>query len=184
MGPWLGEYELEQKLEQMQELRQRFAAHKISNSLFFGEVERLEPEIQRLQAEREQHSIAAQRAAQDVTDIRRRWYSDTDDDRLDVSQKRTYIREALHAVIVHPAGKGRRPFNPDLLELRQARADHAAQAARQAAGEPEPNRTTVRDNWPMEVPRQRPPARRTLLGRTSPHPHPAGESHPQPAHRA
>ncbi|MFB4306753.1 recombinase family protein [Actinomadura sp. GTD37] len=116
IGPWLGEYELEQKLEQMQELRQRFAAHKISNSLFFGEVERLEPEIHRLRAEREQHSLAAQRAAQDVTDIRRRWYSDTDDDRLDVSQKRTYIREALHAVIVHPAGKGRRPFNPDLLE--------------------------------------------------------------------
>jgi hypothetical protein len=51
-----------------------------------------------------------------VTDIRRRWYSDTDEDRLDLSQKRTYIREALHTVIVHPAGKGRRPFNPDLLE--------------------------------------------------------------------
>ncbi|WP_433470104.1 recombinase family protein [Spirillospora sp. CA-128828] len=116
IGPWPGQRELDQKLEQMRELRQRFAAHKISNSLFFGEVERLEPEIHRLRTEREQHSLAAQRAAKDVTDIRRRWYSETDDDRLDISQKRTYVREALHAIIVHPAGKGRRPFNPDLLD--------------------------------------------------------------------
>ena len=32
--------------------------------------------------------------------------------------KRAYLRDALHAVIVHPVGGGgRRPFNPDLLEL-------------------------------------------------------------------
>lgn len=54
-----------------------------------------------------------------MTDIRRRWYSETDEDRLDLSQKRAYIREALHAVIVYPAGRGngsRDKFNPDLLE--------------------------------------------------------------------
>ncbi|WP_084265681.1 recombinase family protein [Actinomadura macra] len=117
VGPWLGERELEMKQEQMRELRLRFAKHTISNTLFFTEVERLEPEIQQLRADQERFNLTAQRAAQDLTAIRRRWYSETDEDRLDLSQKRGYIREALHAVIVHPAGKGRRPFNPDLLEL-------------------------------------------------------------------
>jgi hypothetical protein len=54
-----------------------------------------------------------------LTDIRRRWYSETDDDRLDLSQKRAYVREALLTVIIHPAGRGngsRNRFNPDLLE--------------------------------------------------------------------
>ncbi len=31
-------------------------------------------------------------------------------------RKRAYIHEALHAVIVHPNGRGRSSFNPDLLE--------------------------------------------------------------------
>jgi len=116
VGPWLGAEDLSAKEEQLRELRVRFAKHTISNTLFFEEVERLEPEIQRLRGERERHTLTAERAAQDLTDIRRRWYSETDDDRLDLTQKRTYVREALHAVIIHPAGKGRRPFNPDLLE--------------------------------------------------------------------
>jgi hypothetical protein len=33
-----------------------------------------------------------------------------------MSTKRTYVREALHAVIVRPAGRGRTAFNPDLLD--------------------------------------------------------------------
>jgi hypothetical protein len=116
VGPWPRRHELALKEEQLSELRKRFALHKISNTLFFEEVDRLEPEIHRLKVERERYSLTAQRAARDITDIRRRWYSDSDEDRLDLSQKRAYIREALHTVIVHPAGKGRRPFNPDLLE--------------------------------------------------------------------
>ena len=36
---------------------------------------------------------------------------------MPLSQKRAYLREALHAVIVRPAGRGRQAFNADLLEL-------------------------------------------------------------------
>ncbi|MFD0857098.1 recombinase family protein [Actinomadura adrarensis] len=115
IGPWLRQRELDEKEEQLRELRTRFAQRRISNSLFFDEVERLEPEIAQLRADRERHSLAAQQTSADISDIRRRWYSETDEDRLDISQKRTYIRAALHAVIVHPAGKGKR-FDPDLLE--------------------------------------------------------------------
>ena len=49
-------------------------------------------------------------------DLRRRWYTPEDDGGLDVMRKRAYIHEALHAVIVHPNGRGRSSFNPDLLE--------------------------------------------------------------------
>jgi DNA invertase Pin-like site-specific DNA recombinase len=116
IGPWIRQQELDDKEEQLRELRARFAQRRISNSLFFDEVERLEPEIAELRADRERHSLAAQQASVDISDIRRRWYSETDDDRLDISQKRAYIRTALHTVIVHPAGSGNKPFDPDLLE--------------------------------------------------------------------
>jgi hypothetical protein len=52
----------------------------------------------------------------DVAEIRRRWFLAEQDGGLPISTKRTYVREALHAVIVHPAGKGRKDFDPDLLE--------------------------------------------------------------------
>ncbi|WP_242910710.1 recombinase family protein [Actinomadura terrae] len=117
VGPWPKKRELAEKVEQFNELRARFAKRKITNSLFFEEIERLEPDIAKLRAEAEKYELESARAKRDLTEIRRRWYSETDDDRLDLSQKRAYIREALHAVIVHPAGKGHgKRFDPDLLE--------------------------------------------------------------------
>ncbi|WP_242911093.1 recombinase family protein [Actinomadura terrae] len=119
VGPWPGQAELEEREGQMRELRDRFRQRKITNELFFQLIEDLEPEIARLRADRARYELAAQQAERDVTDIRRRWYSETDDDRLDISQKRTYVRECFHAIIVHPAGKGngsRSKFDPDLLE--------------------------------------------------------------------
>jgi DNA invertase Pin-like site-specific DNA recombinase len=117
LPPWPREQELADFEEQLREVRQRLRARRISNTIAFDMIEELEPRIHELRTEREHYALKAQQAAADVTDIRRRWYSETDEDRLDTAQKRAYIREALVTVIVHPAGKGRRPFNPDLLEL-------------------------------------------------------------------
>ncbi|WP_168221292.1 recombinase family protein [Actinomadura sp. WMMA1423] len=117
--PWPGQQELEQWEEAMQELRDRFRKRRISNSFYFDEVERLETDINRLRTERQRYLLTAEQAATDLSDIRRRWYSETDEDRLDLAQKRTYIRECFSAVIVHPAGKGhgsRGTFDPDLIE--------------------------------------------------------------------
>jgi hypothetical protein len=119
VGPWPGEDDLAAVETQIKELREQWRTRKISNALFFEEIPALESEQTRLRTERERYALTAQRAAVDMTDIRRRWYSEDDEDRLDVSQKRAYIREALHAVIIHPVGKGngsRTKFNPDLLE--------------------------------------------------------------------
>ncbi|GAA3220014.1 recombinase family protein [Actinocorallia longicatena] len=123
-GPWPKERELTEKSEQMQALRERFHQRKISNTLFFEMVERLEPEIEALRAEKQSYELYAQQADLDLTDIRRRWYSKDDEDRLDISQKRAYIRKALHTVIVHPVGKrSGNQFNPDLLEPIWRQAD-------------------------------------------------------------
>ncbi|MGI5205969.1 recombinase family protein [Spirillospora sp. CA-108201] len=114
-GAWLGQAELDDREEQMRELRERFRQRRISNSLYFDMVEELEKDISRLRVERDRYSLAVERSAIDLTDIRRRWYSETDDDRLDLSRKRAYVRKCFVAIIVHPAGSGTK-FNPDLLE--------------------------------------------------------------------
>ncbi|MCO5968526.1 recombinase family protein [Actinoallomurus soli] len=118
-GPWLGEKELNDYQEQLKELRKHWAARQISNSLFFEESRRLEGDISRLRAERQQYAAAQQKATTDMADVRRRWYLPEEEGGLPISTKRTYVKEALHAVIVHPAGKGHgagKRFNPDLLE--------------------------------------------------------------------
>ena len=76
----------------------------------------LESAVRELRTDRNRHAAVAQRASTDLSDIRRRWFSNE----LDLSQKRAYIAEALHAVIVHPVGKGngsRSTFDPSLLTL-------------------------------------------------------------------
>jgi hypothetical protein len=59
----------------------------------------------------------SQASATDIRVLRERWYKPEEVGGLPISLKRAHVREGLHAVILHPAGRGRKPFNPDLLEL-------------------------------------------------------------------
>jgi len=81
----------------------------------------LEKRISRLRTDAQSFAATAQRrqarSATDVAEIRRRWFLPESEGGLPLSLKRSYIREALHAVIIYPSGKGRRRFDPDLLEL-------------------------------------------------------------------
>ncbi|GAA3067872.1 integrase [Streptosporangium carneum] len=117
---WTGEQELADKEEQLEELTRRWRARKISNNLYFGNVGVLESDIARLRSEKNRITGRAERQrasmATDVKEIRRRWYLSEEEGGLPLSRKRAHVREMLHAVIVHPAGKGRATFNPDLLE--------------------------------------------------------------------
>ncbi len=88
----------------------------ISNEFFFANVRQIEEKIARLRTEQSRHALQVQRRKLDVDELRRRWYAPEEQGGLDVMRKRAYIREALHAVIVHPNGRGRAAFNPDLLE--------------------------------------------------------------------
>ncbi|EFC81788.1 hypothetical protein FrEUN1fDRAFT_5111 [Parafrankia sp. EUN1f] len=116
LGPWTGQTELDRVTAKIGVLRQQWQTDQISDGLFFTTVRELEERARELTRDRNRHEAAVSRARVDVTDVRRRWEADE----LDLSQKRAYVREALHAVIVHPAGKGRGArgtFDPDLLEL-------------------------------------------------------------------
>jgi DNA invertase Pin-like site-specific DNA recombinase len=113
---WPGSAELARVETKLGTLRVQWSSDVISDELFFPMAKELEAAIRELRTDRNRHTAVAQRAAMDLSDIRRRWFSGE----LDLSQKRAYIGEALHAVIVHPVGKGRGSrsrFDPSLLTL-------------------------------------------------------------------
>jgi Recombinase/Recombinase zinc beta ribbon domain len=123
-GPWPAQTQLADLESRLGELRAQWRARKISNELFFTEVPHLESEIGRLRGERERHQAVAQRARTraetDTSEIRRRWSLSEEDGGLPLSTKRAYVREALHAIVVHPIGGGHgrlNRFDPTKLEL-------------------------------------------------------------------
>ncbi|WP_084959487.1 recombinase family protein [Thermoactinospora rubra] len=117
---WAGEKELNAAKKRLDELSAQWDEDKISNELFFKLAPQLEKKIARLRAERDKHQASIERArvraALDVEDLRRRWYIPEEEGGLPISTKRAYLREAFHAIIVRPAVRGRRDFDPDLLE--------------------------------------------------------------------
>ncbi len=119
-APWSGAPELERAQQRFGMLTRQWQEDRISDGLYFMNVEKLEARIRELTNEHNRHAAVAQRAVADVADVRRRWFASTEDGGLDLSEKRSYVREALHAVIVSPAGKGpdsHGKFNPGLLQL-------------------------------------------------------------------
>lgn len=121
LDAWPGEEDLARQREKLAKLRAQWEDDNVSDDLFFSTAPRLEERIKQLRNEQARHALAAQRVTQasatDIRALRERWYTPEEDGGLPISQKRAYVREALHAVILHPAGRGRKPFNPDLLEL-------------------------------------------------------------------
>ncbi|MEV6980654.1 recombinase family protein [Sphaerisporangium sp. NPDC051017] len=106
--------------ERLDELTNQWNMGNIGNELFFKLAPGLEQEIARLRGEVSKISASAElrrrRAVTDMAEIRRRWYLPESEGGLPISTKRTYIREALHTVIMRPAGRGQKKFDPDLLE--------------------------------------------------------------------
>lgn len=117
---WGEESKLQSTKKRLEELTKQWNAEKISNDLFFKLAPGLEKEIARLRGERANFTASIElrqaRASTDVAEIRRRWHLLEMEGGFPISIKRAYIREALHTVIVHPAGRGQRTFNPDLLQ--------------------------------------------------------------------
>ncbi|MGI5206568.1 recombinase family protein [Spirillospora sp. CA-108201] len=102
------------------ELTRQWNACQITNDLFFKLVPGLEQQINGLRAEKNKHEAAvAAKAAQQETsasEVRRRWYLPEAEGGFPISVKRTCIRSALHTVIMYPAGKGNKKFDPELLD--------------------------------------------------------------------
>ena len=117
---WPREAELKEVEAQLDALTRQWNGRQITNDLFFKLVPGLEQQINQLRAEKNKHEAAiAAKAARDDTsasEVRRRWYLAEEEGGFPISVKRTYIRSALHAVIMYPAGKGNKKFDPDLLD--------------------------------------------------------------------
>ncbi|MFI6832801.1 hypothetical protein ACIBG5_37200 [Kribbella sp. NPDC050241] len=97
-------------------LRDQWLAGAVSDDFFYPTLQKLEQQRRELRNDEAKHAAAVMRSQADLSDVRRRWYTNE----LDLSQKRALVKEALHAVIIHPVGpggRGRAAFNPDLLEL-------------------------------------------------------------------
>lgn len=114
--PWPGERDLARQREKLSKLQVQWEADEISDDLFFSTASGLEQRIRQLRGEQAKHALSAQRVSQasatDISALRERWYKPEEGGGLPISQKRTYIREALYAVILHPAGRGRKTFQP------------------------------------------------------------------------
>ncbi|MDT3440967.1 recombinase family protein [Pseudofrankia sp. BMG5.37] len=78
---------------------------------YFSVLPDLREQERELVADRNAYQVAAAKARSRPADIEAEWETYT------LAHQRAIIAEHLRAVVVHPAGKGRRPFNPDLLEL-------------------------------------------------------------------
>ncbi|MER6174806.1 recombinase family protein [Streptosporangium sp. NPDC001681] len=119
-GEWSRQAELDTVQAQLDELNRQWRSKNITSELFFRNAPDLEREIAALRTEKSKHAAQVQqrraRASVGADLVRRRWYLPEEEGGFPLSTKRAYLREAFHAVIVHPAGKGARTFNPDLLE--------------------------------------------------------------------
>jgi DNA invertase Pin-like site-specific DNA recombinase len=116
--PWPKEAELARIESKLTKLRVQWQQDQISDELFFATARELEEQQRALRGERNRHELSTQRVDVDLDDVRSRWVLPPGDGGLDMSQKRAYVREALHAVIVLPVGPGkggRSKFDPDLL---------------------------------------------------------------------
>ncbi|MBB5075486.1 recombinase family protein [Nonomuraea endophytica] len=117
---WPKQDEYDGAKDRLDVLRTQWTMGKVSNDLFFSTAAELEKQIARLRTEAQNFTASIQRQRSrshtDVSEIRRRWFLPEEEGGLPLTVKRTYVREALHAVIIYPSGKGRAKFNPDLLE--------------------------------------------------------------------
>jgi DNA invertase Pin-like site-specific DNA recombinase len=113
---WTGAAEMEAAQAQLDALGREWRSGGLSNDFFFRNARELEGMLARLRAAQGRHVARQRRKVIDIEDLRRRWHAPEEQGGLDIGQKRAYIREALHAVIVYPAKVGRAKFNPDLLE--------------------------------------------------------------------
>ncbi|MCP2337241.1 recombinase family protein [Actinomadura rupiterrae] len=120
VGEWQKEAEYREVQEQLDALTRNWKAKKVTNNKFFELLPELEQELERLRAEKNKHEAnkvkRAARASTGAADVRRRWYLPEAEGGFPISVKRAYIRTALYTVIVYPAGKGNKRFDPDLLD--------------------------------------------------------------------
>ncbi|MEX5712985.1 recombinase family protein [Parafrankia sp. FMc6] len=111
VAPWEGEAALAEVKESIIETRAAWTStpRRISPKDYFPTMEELREREEALLKERNDHLVATANANARPADVRAEW------DDYTLARQRAIIKEHLIAVVVHPAGKGRR-FDPELLD--------------------------------------------------------------------
>lgn len=109
-APWGGEAELGEVMADINELTEAVKAKKVSMSVMLG----LMPDLERRRDAllRERRAALAEKAQSTVITVG----SLEEFDALHLDRQRALILRSLEAVVIHPAGKGQRVFNPMLIE--------------------------------------------------------------------
>ncbi len=106
---WDGEDDLARAVQSRKELERRWHEGEIDDETFFRNLPTIEGRVKKLREEQADH--LAKKAAAEAVDAN---IAETYRTRT-LSQKRELIRSVLHAVIARPGGKGRKPFDVELL---------------------------------------------------------------------
>jgi site-specific DNA recombinase len=108
--PWVGEAELGEVMSDISELTEAVKAKKVSMSVMLGLMPELESRRDRLL--RERRAALAEQAQTTVLTV------GSEDEFLaqPLDRQRALILRSIRAVVIHPAGRGRRKFDPTLVE--------------------------------------------------------------------
>ncbi|ABD13434.1 hypothetical protein ThrDRAFT_03847 [Frankia casuarinae] len=111
VAPWEGEAALAEVQESITATRAAWTSvpRRISPKDYFPTMEELREQEEALLKGRNDHLVATANAHARPADVRAEW------DTYSLARQRAIIKEHLIAVVVHPAGRGRR-FDPDLLD--------------------------------------------------------------------
>lgn len=112
IAPWGRQTELDDVRTTIEETNAAWTARprRIEPQDYFRVLSDLREQERELLTDRNAYQVAAAKARSHPADIQAEW------DGYTLAHQRAIISEHLHAVVVHPAGKGGKPFNPDLLE--------------------------------------------------------------------
>jgi hypothetical protein len=106
---WPKQAKLNEVEEEIAFLRAQWAKKEISNSTFIFMVEELEKRKTELRHDRALFNASKKDVSSSQIDLRKQWEG------LSIEQQRKAIRHTLAAVLVQPAGKGKR-FDPQRIE--------------------------------------------------------------------
>ncbi|MFE5971424.1 recombinase family protein [Streptomyces sp. NPDC056460] len=95
---------------EIEDVNRRRREKRISTSTALDMIEDLEGERETLTSKRGQLALQKRKKAMLSPDALADW------EKLNMTEKRTRLKAAVRAVIVHPAGRGKR-FDPDLIEI-------------------------------------------------------------------
>ncbi|MFV5991703.1 recombinase family protein [Streptomyces sp. NPDC056231] len=108
---WSGAVRLAEVEQEIGSLIEAMNGKKISAATAIAMLEPLEKERDELAYERNRHSVEQAQTAAAVVDLAE------DFERLPIERQRAVVMKHIRAIVVRPAGRGARKFNPELLEV-------------------------------------------------------------------